>query len=801
MRSSHSHRPLKGSAVSLAALLCGIGLSAGAQEAPVADKEPMSEVIVTVQKRAQKLIDVPAAVTGLSGSFLTDVGVTDFAELALYVPGFEVQDQSPNNPGFVMRGITSDSGAATAETRVSVYQDGVSISRSRGSYVELFDIERVEVAKGPQSTLFGRGALIGAVNIIQNKAKTAYYDAGAAVSVGDYNYRMVEGMMNVPIGDKFALRVSGRTKHRDGYTENLLGGEDFNGLGTSALRLSARWAPSEALNFDLIINSQRDRTPGTGVKSGTYAPVDPATGVVLGDTRFDTGAALSSAYGFKGGRELGLERTVTGTTLLASYDLSDAVNLSSITAYRRFSSSEIFDADGFALPLFVFAEDARGTQWSQELRLNYDGGGNLSGFIGLGYFDEEGSQSAPLQFDERVAALFLVGALSEPNPQSLPTIQYMLGLPAPFGLGAGAALLKGNHREGFTNFGETRSYDVYGDLTYRFTPKFEVTAGLRYTKDDKTTGYASWLEDYSALAAFVVSAPVGSPFGLFVQSTPNGGRVDKSFTDDGMTWRVIGRYIADDSLNLYLSYARGRQPETVSASAPLTPFANPRFATAEAETVDSVELGLKMRAFEGRLSFDTAIYNYQYDNFQTAVVTGPATIEIRSAGEAQAYGLETQAYYRPKAGVDLFATYAYSHARFGNGFYEGNHFRLSPDHTLSVGARIKAEAMGAVWSFTPTYVWQSEVFFSDDNDLDALQTSPFAVQDRAQDETQDAYGVLNLRVGYAPISAKWSLEAFFDNMTDEAYLKDAGNTGDTFGIPTFVAGEPRTYGLTLRVRY
>ena len=114
---------------------------------------------------------MPVAVTAYTGQRLEQLGIEQFDDLAAFTPGLEIQEQSPNNPGFVIRGLTSDDGGASSEPRVSVYQDGVSISRARGAYIELFDIERVEVAKGPQSTLFGRGALVGAVNVIQQKAR------------------------------------------------------------------------------------------------------------------------------------------------------------------------------------------------------------------------------------------------------------------------------------------------------------------------------------------------------------------------------------------------------------------------------------------------------------------------------------------------------------------------------------------------------------------------------------------------------------------------------------------------------
>ena len=149
-------------------------------------------VTVTVQKRAENLRDVPVAVSAVDDELLDDLGLDEFSDVARYVPGFEVQEQSPNNPGFVIRGITSDSGEANIEPRIAIFQDGVSISRSRGSVVELFDLERVEVAKGPQPTLFGRGALIGGVNVIQAKPEFEF-SGEATAGVGNYDEVYLDG--------------------------------------------------------------------------------------------------------------------------------------------------------------------------------------------------------------------------------------------------------------------------------------------------------------------------------------------------------------------------------------------------------------------------------------------------------------------------------------------------------------------------------------------------------------------------------------------------------------------------------
>ncbi|MDQ1153262.1 TonB-dependent receptor [Brevundimonas sp. SORGH_AS_0993] len=808
------------------------------QTAPVTD---VDEIVVTAQLREQKVIEVPFALTAYSGQFLKDLGVQEFDQLSAFVPGFLVQNQSPNNPGFVMRGITSDSGAATAEPRVSVFQDGVSISKSRGSYVELFDLARVEVAKGPQSTLYGRGALIGAVNLVQNRANPGETEAYANIETGSEDYRMVEGALNLPVGDTAGLRLATRLKTRGGSVENLRGGDDFNAIETKAVRLSGAWAPSDALRFDVIANYQNDHASGTSFKSIAYAPADPDTGAVLGGKAPWKGAALTRGGAFDGGKDLGLNREVWGVTGLARIDLNPAWALNSTTAYRQFDNYETFDADGVSLPILTAAEQTHGEQWSQDLRLGFDNGGRLTGFVGAGWFHEDGYQRTPAQFDERLVLAQLAGLLdgspTTTGDHTLPLAAYptvargaMAALLTPLGAGALATSIAANldpaHIETSTNRSELTSYDVFGDVTYAFTDRFEMSAGLRYTRDDKTTGYASSVERRSALGALlgvqtgavpaaqvpsflaalanpnfaVLPANLFPLFGLTAQPTANNGD-SSSFDsqDDGVTWRVTARYELTDAANVYANYARGRRPEVVSASGPSAPGGAPRFSPVAAETVDSYEVGAKSALLHGRLRIDGAIFLYNYENFQTTIQQGTQFITT-NAGEAKSYGFEGQANFAVASTLDLFATYAYNHSRFENGLYDGNHFRLSPDHAVSVGATWRLPTTGGEIEVQPTYTWQSKVFFDDDNDIPALQTRNF-VADLIQDEYQDAYGLLNLRVRYAPQAGNWGIEAFGENILDKKYIKDAGNTGDALGMPTFIAGRPATYGVGFSLRY
>jgi outer membrane receptor protein involved in Fe transport len=842
----------------LLAAASALALTGGAAFAQ--DAATIEEIVVTAQKREQQALDVPMSLSAYSAQRLENLGVQDFADLALFTPGFEVQEQSPNNPGFVVRGITSDETNAYSEARVSVFQDGVSISKAQGSYVELFDLERVEVAKGPQSTLFGRGALIGGVNIIQKKADTSGFGGYLKAEAGDFGYLMGEGAVNLPISEAFALRVSGRIRQRDGYVENALGGDAFQSVDSWAGRIAAHFEPTERLRSDFIVNYQRDEPTGTAFKSGAFSPTDPTTGRVLAGRGASEPAALVAPANFQGGRSLGVDRTVWSATALVDYDLTDALTLASISAVRRFNSDEVFDPDGISLPILTGLNSAVGKQWSQELRLNYDAGGRVRGFVGAGYFHESGRQRTPIQFDERMALAQVAGQLNgaaaglglpatTPAPAALFantafTGALVRGLVAQTSgnrivlstaqASAIAANLRSNHVEESTNTSELDSIDLFGDVSFDVTERLEVSAGLRWTRDEKTTGFGTRVVGGRSVIGGAIGAaglaasgtPQGlaqanailaalqSPqvqlipdtllpmFGVTFQPTSADGRLaTQDLEDSGFTWRLVGRYSFTDDANLYASYARGRLPEVLAASAPGTPYGAARFASVEAETVDSYEFGAKAALLDRRLRLDGAVYFYDYDNFQTVEQQGTLFV-VTNAGKAKAYGFEGQAELAVASGLDLYATYAYSHARFEDGAYDGNRFRLSPDHSVSLAANWSFDAIGGRVSVRPSYTWQSKVFFGNDNDRAVFQQPPASlVADNIQDEFQDGYGLANLRVSWTASSAPLILEAFVNNIADEEYLIDAGNTGDSLGLPTFIAGPPRMWGVGLTWKF
>lgn len=773
------------------ALLAGLASLAAASvhaQSAMTSPQELDRITVTAQKREQQVQDVPIAISALSGEFLDTLGIDGFEQLGNYVPGLQTQVQSPNNPGFVIRGITSDSGDASSEPRVSVFQDGVSISRSRGSVVELFDMERVEVLRGPQGTLFGRGAQIGAVHLIQNKARDRFGGAFRA-GLGNFGETYFTGHLNTPlVDDTLYSRIAVFHQQRDGTIENLAGG-DLNGRDTQAIRGALRWDLGQTGTLDLILNHQRDAPPGTAFRSGSIPTRE-------GRTDF-----WNSAADLNRGTELGLDRSVDSATLLGDIRLGDDWTLSSITGWRRFDSTEQFDGDGSQADLLEFAEIAGGRQFSQEIRFNYDAGGAFRGFAGASWFDESGSQRVPFSTDERslyallsptltAAAGGLLPVVPLLNPDGTPNtalsvitvhpaLQQMLGLPP-------VLPLKARHTEEYANFGDTRALELFADGTWSLTDRFDLTLGLRYTREDIRSGYESLFHGVpSVLGLFLPSFPdnVAFPNAL---SAPTDGRLQASDTFSSVVGRVVTGYRFTDTLNGYASVSRGRRPN-------LLQFNDGDIEEVAAEIVWNYELGLKGEAAAGRFTYDLAAFYYDYSNFQAQVENpnAPPFYITADGGNARAVGVEAALMHRFTDRLGGFLNYGWIDAKFnavddaGNPqSLAGNRFRLTPEHTLALGLDWQMPlGNGATAYVRPNYTWRSQVFFEDDNRPGIEQA---------------AYGLLNLNAGLR-LAGGWDLGVYAQNLTDRQYLIDAGNTGALFGIPTYVPGSPRLYGV--RVGY
>lgn len=805
------------------------------------DVYALGEVVVTTQKRAQNHVDVPVAVSALSGKHLASLDVSQFDQLSEYIPGLQMQLQSPNNPGYVIRGVTSDGGESYSQPRVSIFQDGVSISRSRASVVELFDEERVEVVKGPQGTLFGRGAEIGAVHIIRNKP-TNRLGADFELGYGNYNQFNAKGMINTPLVDeKLANRLAFSYERHDGYIDNKAGG-DLNGKNTIALRNSIRFWANDKTTYDLVLDYQYDDYPGTSFKSQQIAPLG-------GDTSPYSDAELEAGEG------LYIRRNVGGALFNIDHEINEKWNMRSITGFRAFNTKETFDADGTRLTLLQCIEEEEGLQFSQEFRFNFDNHKNLSGFVGASYFFEDSSQKVvvstntqqmyptllaqqykqafasqlpmnqlpaatqaavngllsamfdfmPLNADGSINNVTGLGlrqraeaALNAMAPQYGGMLTLETALPAYIQDPTMLAGLIGqidamdqiplpeNYTEEGTNYGTNQAVELFADITYEIIKNLKVTAGIRGTYEHQETQYASTTIPHPLFS--------GSP--LIYYPTANGAKVNMQ--DHYYSW--VGRLVLNYEFNhnnAYVSISRGRRPGVLA-------FNNSPDNTSKLkpEIILSYEAGIKGVLLQNKLQYDLCAYYYDWSNFQSTSLVddsngGISKITVaKDAGKARSIGVEASVRYALNRYVSAFGNYSYIDGKFnhvdddGNvQEYSGNRFRLTPENSYSLGLDIKipTSKWGHVY-IRPSYSYKGDVYFENDN---------------RSDLHQDGYGLLNGNVGYRyqPSNKYFEISLWGKNLTDEEFLIDAGNSGDNIGFPTFIAGAPRTFGVKVKVGF
>ncbi|MFT4196723.1 MAG: TonB-dependent receptor [Pseudoxanthomonas sp.] len=738
----------------------------------------LERITVTAQKREQQVADVPISISAYSGEMLRKLGIGRIDELSAWVPGFYAQLQSPNNPGYVVRGITTDSGESTQTSRVSIFQDGVDISRSRGSAVALFDMDRIEVLRGPQGTLFGRGAEAGAVSLIQNKAKNET-SSGFDAELGNYSSRRITAFYNAPLNDTVSARIAVYDAYHDGYVKNLSGGR-LNGEDTKAARLSLHFDLEDGA-IDAIFNYQHDTPPGTDFHGNAIANRNGSTDV-YGDSDLNRGDAL------------GLDRTIYGLTVLGNYRLSEDWQLNSTTGLRRFNSNEEFDADGSNLDILEMDEYVKSKQFSQEFRFNYDGGGRVRGFTGVNFFYEKGEQQVTLQTDE--AALFsnvVWPLLLESYPAYSAYQSYVDALvaanynPIQYLLSGAYVPFNNDITEGYVNYNTTQALEAFGDLSFDLGDRLSLTAGVRVSHEHITSGYRTLDADGTGtLGVLGLNSDGVSVYPNNLWATTNGQILSSSGSFWGVTGRLVANYRLGEAGNLYASVARGRKPNVIEVYADSV-------SELPAEILTSSEIGLKGELAQGRFLYDLSAFYYDYDNFQSSAYVNGQYV-TRNAGRAHAPGFEMSLQHNFGADLGVLLNYTWMRARFNavdkDGSAQelaGNRLRMSPDNSASL-AILYSHDIGGNRSFylRPSYQWKDKMFFDDDNTA-GLE--------------QKAYGLVNVRTGVTFENGRWDVGLFGANLTDEKYLIDAGNTGATFGLPTYIRGAPRTFGVSVSGRF
>lgn len=798
------------------------------------DSQTLGEVIVTTQKKSQSTLEIPVAVSAVTGNAMAKLNLHQMDDVAQFTPGVQIQLQSPNTPGYVIRGVTSDDGAAYAQPRVSVFMDGVSTSRSHGSAVELFDLERLEVAKGPQGTLFGRGAEIGGISVIRHKPVN-YLTGELSLNYGSYNQRQATGFINTPIiKDKLANRFAFDYDARDGFIKNEAGGR-LNGKSVLAFRNSTQWWANDDTSLSLVLDYQHDDYPGTSFhsKNSAYGNSDP-----------------NSPANLEAGKALGIKRNVGGALLDIEHNINKEWAFTSITGFRAFNSDEHFDADGTYLPLLLCEEKAKGTQLSQEFRFNYDDHNRFSGFVGASYFYENSSQDVNAKTNlQYLYPVYIQNSMKASLNSQIDNVKSLLSqmLPAAYqpmveatltqlmqkwfpdtpavdangnpaqqtttpdiygdlksslaqlgmdldqvlgGMGDSGktilATLQGisnksldtAYTEQGKNYGTNQAAEVFADGTYKITKNLHFTLGIRGSYEHQETGYSS--------------TTVPCMFGAVLYNPTDGG---KKVTASNSYWSWVGRAALNYMIgrnNIYVSVSRGRRPGVLY-------FNNDPddFETLSPEIIYSYEAGVKGSVLGGKLNYDFCTYYYDWYNYQTSVFNQTKSkYEYDDAGRAHSFGLEASLSYSPCRYLNIFGNWSFIDGKFNdkddNGNeqkYAGNRFRLTPKNSFALGfdLNVPVAKNGNIY-FRPTYSWKSKVFFEESNEPEL---------------TQDAYGLLNFTAGYRfqPGKVYYEIGAFGKNVLDEKYIVDAGNSGRQIGFPTYVGGSRSVVGVMLKVGF
>lgn len=750
--------------------LLSIEINAAQAFADDSDKISLEEIIVTARKISESLQEVPVAVTAFTADAMARKGLTNISQIGDYTPGLTLDStatltgSSATITAFI-RGIGMSDFLLTIDPGVGIYVDGVYVARSVGGIVDLLNLERVEVLKGPQGTLFGRNTIGGAINIVSAKPQEEF--AGKAeATIGRYNRRDIRMTVDVPlIDDKLYSSFSYSSKNRDGYAKRI----EFTGphgsdisypsqaigqnteLGdenTDTVKAIFQLNATDKLQATLILDGTRTREhsvpskllaifPGPNL-SGAYnaciagVPVAPAcTSLNAGDhTPFDQRFLTDSPYTTYGTGPNFSNLDLFGIALTLDYDITDDIHLKSITAHRNLSAAFGRDADDTPLAIDHTSNKYSHRQFTQELQLNgISFGGKFKWLTGLFYFSETGRDNVFVP----------LGQLSFPPFLNLDE----------------------------NNLAHNTSYAAFGQATYNLTEDIGVTAGVRFTKDKK---------HYRPIHRDLVSGVLLVP----------DDRVSQEFTDTSPHFD-INYHWAEDFMT-YISVSRGFKSGGWTGR---TVDPQPAARSFKPETVWSYEFGFKSQMFDNRVRLNGATYYTDYSNLQLINQEGITPITV-NAGKAIIKGMELELQALPTDNLRLSVGIAYIHARYTE--------VTDPFATIDTSARFANTP-----EFSSTAELEYTIDLADEGGLmlhgDWNYTSTiYNNAENTPELTQHGIHLFNAAMTYSHPGDHWQLIVGGRNLSDKKYIISGFNQPGV-GYTEGTYARPREWYLTLRLNY
>jgi iron complex outermembrane receptor protein len=735
-----------------------------------------AEIIVSARRRDERLIDVPVAVTAFSQADIQRFQAVDLSGLQGTAPNLNIVQGrgSAASANIFIRGVGQPDALQTFDPAVGVYVDGVYLSRIQGALLNLGDVERIEVLRGPQGTLWGKNTIGGAINIVSKKPDLDSFSANGSAMYGSYNQILLNGFVSAPlVTDKIALSVAGQWDKRDGLVTDPRTGREYNDRDSLTGRAILRAKPVETLELILSGDYTRQRNALTlgyptapllqtslfpaGVK--TLVPAQPYG-------RYDFKASTS----FKGDEGQRLDHW--GLSFTANWELSDQFTLTSITAYRKLTPDLFIDIDASEAELGDVFVGIDQDQFSQELQLKWDMG-KFKGVFGLYYLNENVASHQEAYADDLFT--FLGGPVT------------------------------------FTRFIDdeqnTKSYAAFGQATYDFTDQLSLTAGLRYTKEDRT--YNRFTRTASSFAG------LNNITFRFPDNLPPPLNTDNVASFDAWTPMVTLSYKPTDDSLVYASASRGFKSGGFNGRAnslnDLTLVVNgvPTLVTRfEPETVWTYEGGAKGRFLNGRVNLSGTAFYSDYKNFQARVgggtVGSTGVFPVINAGALTIWGLEFEAAVRPVDAWNLRASVGYLNAEYD----EFNDGRRVPPQSFScnpTGAQITCQPAFAP-PLTVTLATDYAIPLGSAGKLTVggdlrFVDRHFLSVDNRPGLTEPGYWLGNAYVQFDADGGKYFVRGGVRNIGNTLYRTDGQEFSSVGNIQTVYFGDPRTWTATVGFRF
>lgn len=759
----------------------------------------IEEVVVTATKREQTLQEVPVAVTVTTSETISRARINDIIDLQSVVPSLRVpQFQSATQVNFVIRGFGNGANNVGIEPSVGVFIDGVYRSRAAAQIADLPNLERVEVLRGPQSTLFGKNASAGVISVVTRKPEFEW-DGFFEVGVENYDGVLTKGYVTGPLSDTVAFSLGGSYYERDGYSDNLALGTDVSDRNRYTTMGQLLFEPSDTMTFRVDVDySKLDEVCCTvaNLVSG------PTAGLIslLGGSLDNENAFSYDVYYNNDPNEI-IENG--GVSLHADFDF-DSFTVTSITAFRNLQRSNANDDVDYSSADIIAPQNSIEGEidtFTQELRIASNTDGPISWLAGFYYFDEDIDSQGGISFGPsfRSYADFLTGA-----PGTLAGIEAAFGIPNGTFFAQGAGVTE-------TATQDNQAYSLFGTVDWDLSDRMVLTLGINYTSDEKEVTLSQLNTDVFSnidFDPFGLSALNGLQFLPQLLAFPNlaeSGESDDSNTD----YTVRLAYDWGDNLNVYASYAtgfkatswnisrdsrptQGEADALLAAGETLPPNITVGTRLAGPEEATVYELGLKGKY--DTFTFNLAIFDQSLENFQSNAFTG-AAFTLTNAGETTVDGFEIETTWYPTD--NLIFTLA---GTFLDPVYED--FQLSAFGDLSgedvAGIAETSISASGTWNWErgdwngyirADYQYESEVQILDDPGATA------ALATRGQSTRK--VNLVNASVGIS--RGNYDLMLWGRNLTEDEFLVSAfpsvAQPGSFSGYPNV----PRTYGLTFRV--